>query len=65
MPHPDDCRCVNCNPTPCPDCGLASPGGVHLGSDGRCQHRRACEGRQLLNAGASIDAAAARAQGRD
>jgi hypothetical protein len=44
---------------------MASPKGTHLNRDGVCTHRRACEGRQLLNAGASIEAAVARARGED
>lgn len=63
--HPDGCPCVRCNPTPCKDCGMASPGGTHLNQRGVCRHRRGCEGRQLLNAGADVETAAARAQGRD
>jgi hypothetical protein len=44
---------------------MASPGGTHLSIGGdTCSHRRACEGRQLLKAGASVEEAAARAQGR-
>ena len=60
--HPTDCPCVFCNPLACPACGCASPRGTHLASDGRCSHRRACEGRQLLNAGAGVEEAAAHAQ---
>lgn len=63
--HPEDCPCVNCNPIPCKDCGMASPGGTHLNERRICRHSRACEGRQMLNAGSSVEAAAARAQGRD
>lgn len=62
--HPTDCPCVRCNPTPCADCGMTSPGGTHLNSGGVCSHRRACEGRQMLNRGASTADAAAHAQGR-
>jgi hypothetical protein len=65
MPHPDDCRCVNCNPIACRLCGMASPGGTHLRfSTDICLHRRACEGRQMLNEGASVAEAVAVAQGR-
>jgi len=60
--HASDCPCVNCNPTPCRDCGMASPGGTHLNAAAVCKHRRACEGRQLLNAGAGVEAAARHAQ---
>lgn len=62
--HPHGCPCVNCNPTACGDCGMASLGGTHLNGHGTCQHRRACEGRQMLNAGDSTKAAAMHAQGR-
>lgn len=65
MAHRDDCPCVNCNPIPCKDCGMASPKGTHLNSAGVCKHRKACEGRQLLNVGASTEVAAGHAQGRD
>ncbi len=63
--HPEDCPCVNCNPTPCKDCGMASPGGTHLNERGICRHSRACTGRQMLNAGEPVEAAAAHAQGLD
>lgn len=63
--HPDNCPCVNCNPTPCTDCGMASPGGTHLNSSGVCSHRKACEGRQLIGIGFPVEAAAAHAQGLD
>lgn len=63
--HRDDCPCVNCNPIPCKACGMASPKGTHLNSAGVCKHRKACEGRQLLNVGASTEVAAGHAQGRD
>lgn len=62
--HPKDCPCVNCNPVACTLCGMASPGGTHLRfSLNVCQHRRACEARQMLNNGASTAEAAALAQG--
>lgn len=63
--HPKDCPCINCNPVACKLCGLASPGGTHLRfSLDRCKHRKACEARQMLNGGASMEQAAAYAQGR-
>lgn len=65
MPHPDDCPCVNCNPIPCKDCGMASPGGTHLNERGICRHSQACTGRQMLKAGAPVEEAAAHAQGLD
>lgn len=63
--HPEDCPCVNCNPTACTDCGMASPGGTHLNERGICRHSRACTGRQMLKSGAPVEAAAAHAQGLD
>jgi hypothetical protein len=61
--HPPGCPCVNCNPVACTLCGLASPGGTHLRfSVNVCRHRRACEGRQMLNAGTPVATAAAHAQ---
>lgn len=58
--HPDGCSCVVCAPVRCSDCGSANP---HLLRDGRCTHRRACEARQMLKAGAGARAAANHAQG--
>jgi hypothetical protein len=43
---------------------MASPGGTHLNTRGVCSHRRACQGRQMLNDGATVADAAAHAQGR-
>lgn len=63
--HPADCPCVVCNPIACKDCGMASPKGTHLNATGVCKHRRACQGRQMMNAGSSVTAAAAHAQGLD
>jgi len=63
--HPADCPCVNCNPTACTDCGMASPGGTHLNERGICRHSRARTGRQMLKAGEPVEAAAAHAQGLD
>jgi hypothetical protein len=59
MKHPDDCPCVVCNPVRCEDCGSANP---YL-TDGVCSHRRACEARQMLTAGAPSADAARHAQG--
>jgi hypothetical protein len=61
--HPENCACIVCNQTACTDCGMASPGGTHLNGRGVCKHRRACEGRQMLNLGAPVAKAAAHAQG--
>lgn len=56
--HPEDCPCVVCNPVRCTDCGAANP---HL-RDGRCDHRRACEARQMMAAGVPSHEAARHAQ---
>lgn len=58
MKHRPDCPCVNCNPVRCADCNSANP---YL-SSGVCRHRRACEARQMLAAGASPADAATHAQ---
>lgn len=56
--HPEDCPCVMCNPVRCEDCGSANP---YL-TDGVCRHRRACEARQMMQAGVSSVEAARHAQ---
>lgn len=59
-------------PKACEDCGARNPyltfePGWEDDDDGRwvCEHRRACEGRQMLAAGAPVADAARHAQGLD
>jgi hypothetical protein len=50
----------------CADCGAANPYLIDYDGDGRmvCEHRYACEARQMLKAGASSAEVAAHAQQR-
>jgi hypothetical protein len=50
----------------CADCGAANPYLIDFGDDGRlvCEHRYACEARQMLTAGVPVAEAAAHAQQR-
>jgi len=64
--HEDGCKCVVCNPVRCTDCGISTTTGRGIDPrTGRCTHRRACEGRQMILNGVSTARAAAHAQGRD
>jgi hypothetical protein len=58
--HPEGCLCTQwCDPVFCADCGMRNP---PMMLHGRCTHRRACEARQMLKAGARPEIAAAHAQ---
>lgn len=62
--HADDCKCVFCDPVTCADCGIATSTGRGIDwRTGRCTHRRACEGRQMIRDGVPVAEAAAHAQG--